>query len=92
MPGRGWAFSASSRPAADIASSAQLKMAFIAFIVLIFVVGLMSYIRDEAEIPDGEDVDYSKSVSVIFHPKVLGIVFVLLIAVFTIVLMSAKQT
>ncbi len=77
---------------ADIASFGQLKVAFVAFVVLIFVIGIMSYVREQSDIPTGEDVDYTKTASVIFHPKVLGIVFVLLIAVFTIVLMAAKQT
>lgn len=77
---------------ADIASYGQLKTAFIAFLLLILIVGVFAYIRDQASIPTGEDVDYTKTASVIFHPKVLGIVFILLIAVFTIVLMAGKQT
>jgi predicted membrane channel-forming protein YqfA (hemolysin III family) len=77
---------------ADIASFGQLKVAFIAFILLILVIGVFAYIRDQATIPTGEDADYTKTSSVIFHPKVLGIVFVLLVAVFTIVLMAGKQT
>lgn len=78
--------------AADLADSGQLKVAFLAFIFLILVVGVFAYIREQAAIPEGEDIDYSKTTSIIFHPKVLGIVFVLLIAVFTIVLMAGKAT
>ena len=77
--------------AADLADSGQLKVAFLAFI-FILVVGVFAYIREQAAIPEGEDIDYSKTTSIIFHPKVLGIVFVLLIAVFTIVLMAGKAT
>ncbi|MBW2983880.1 hypothetical protein KY361_02095 [Candidatus Woesearchaeota archaeon] len=77
---------------ADLAASSQLKVAFLAFIFLILIVGIFAYIREQAAIPSGEEIDYQKTTSVIFHPKVLGIVFVLLIAVFTIVLMAGKAT
>jgi hypothetical protein len=77
---------------AEIATSGQLKTAFMAFAFLILIIGAFAYIREQAAIPEGEDIDYSKTVSVVFHPKVLGIVFVLLIAVFTIVLMVGKPT
>jgi hypothetical protein len=76
----------------DLSSLPQLKMLLIIGIIIIFVVGIAAYVREEAAIPDGEELDYSKTPSVIFHPKVLGIVFVLLIAVFTIVLMAGKAT
>ncbi|MBW2981089.1 hypothetical protein KY360_06760 [Candidatus Woesearchaeota archaeon] len=76
----------------EIASAGQLKVGFLAVILLILVIGVLSYIREESSIPEGEEIDYSKSTSIIFHPKVLGIVFILLIAVFTIVLMAGKQT
>ncbi|MFC1704800.1 hypothetical protein ACFLZ6_00550, partial [Nanoarchaeota archaeon] len=72
--------------------SGQLKFGLIAVVILVLVVGVMAYIREQASIPTGDDVDYTKTVSIIFHPKVLGIVFVLLVAVFTIVLLAAKQT
>ena len=77
---------------ADLADSGQLKVAFLAFIFLILIVGIFAYIREQAAIPSGEEIDYQKTTSIIFHPKVLGIVFVLLIAVFTIVLMAGKAT
>jgi hypothetical protein len=76
----------------DLASAGQLKMVFLAVVLLLLVVGLLAYIREESSIPEGEEIDYSKTTSIIFHPKVLGIVFILLIAVFTIVLMAGKQT
>ena len=77
---------------AELESAGQLKVAFLAVVLLVLVVGLLAYIREESSIPEGEEIDYSKTASIIFHPKVLGIVFILLIAVFTIVLMAGKQT
>jgi hypothetical protein len=77
---------------ADISSFPQLKVLFISALILIFVIGVASYVRENADIPEGEDIDYSRTPSVIFHPKVLGVIFILLIAVFTIVLMAGKAT
>ncbi len=62
-------------------------------VLLIVVVGALQYIRDEITLPGDNDTtrDYSKSSSVIFHPNMLGAIFILLVAVFTVGLLAAKQ-
>ena len=78
----------------EIEAYAQLKTGAMVIIILILVVGVLSYVREQTVIP-GEaekDIDYSKTVSIIFHPKVIGAVFVLVIAVFTIALLAGKTS
>lgn len=77
---------------ADMASS-NIKAIVGIVVILIFIVGALSYIRDEMTLPGENEtsVDYSKSTSIIFHPTILGAVFILIIAVFAIALLAAKQ-
>ena len=67
-------------------------------IVLILVtIGLASYTRDAVSVPgdnetgDGEDPDYTGA-SALWHPKVLGIAMIFLVAIFTIILLAGKVT
>jgi len=66
-------------------------------IVLIFVtIGLAGYTRDAVSIPgDNESTednpDYTGA-SALWHPKVLGIVMIFLVAIFTIILLAGKVT
>lgn len=80
---------------ADISSYTSLKSVFGIIILIILIVGFLSYIREQTTLPgDNEtstDIDeYIKSSIVIFHPTILGAIVVLLIAVFTIALLSGK--
>ena len=69
----------------------SLKWVVVVIIIVGLIIGALSYIRDESNIPGNETgTDYSKSTSVIFHPKVVGMIFVLLVAVFTIALLAGK--
>jgi hypothetical protein len=68
--------------------------------VIIFVVGALMYIRKEVNVPgdldeNGNEIkeeSYMTTSNFILHPKVLGIIFVLLVAVFTIALLAGKAT
>ena len=77
---------------ADIAGS-QLKPIVGIVVLLILIIGAVSYVRNEINLPGENEtsVDYQKSESVIFHPTVLGAIFILVIAVFTIALLAGKQ-
>lgn len=79
--------------ATGVESLGSLRILTFIVIVLIIVVGALSYIREQVTVPgdDGESIDYGKTTTILFHPKILGIMFVMIIAVFTIVLMAGKQ-
>jgi len=62
------------------------------FIILIIgvIVGTAAIVRENIDVPErGED--FSKISTVVFHPNFLGLVLILLIAVFTVGLLAAKQ-
>ena len=70
---------------------ADLKWVVVVIIILGLVIGALSYVREESKIPGNETgKDFSKSTSVIFHPKVIGMIFISLVAVFTIALLAGK--
>jgi len=78
--------------ATGIESLGSLRIVTLVVIILIMVVGALSYVRQQITVPgDDETIDYSKTTTILFHPKILGILFVLIIAIFTIVLMAGKQ-
>ncbi len=79
--------------ASGMESLGSLRILTFVVIILIMVVGALSYIRQEVTVPgdDGTSVDYSKTTTILFHPKILGIIFIMIIAIFTIVLMAGKQ-
>lgn len=70
----------------------EAKPAIFVVLILIVVVGALGYIRDQVKAPgdDGVDADFSKTKTVLLHPKVLGAVFVLLISIFTVVLLAGR--
>ncbi len=76
----------------EIEGYTQLKWGALVIILLVLVVGVLSYVREQTVIPGEEDgdIDYSKNISIIFHPKVIGAIFILVIAVFTIALLAGK--
>lgn len=79
--------------ASGIESLGSLRLITVIVIVLILVVGALSYVRQQIIVPGENEtsVDYGKTTTILFHPKILGIVFVLIIAIFTIALMAGKQ-
>ncbi|MBW2974381.1 hypothetical protein KY366_01565 [Candidatus Woesearchaeota archaeon] len=79
--------------ATGVESLGSLRLITFVVIVLIFLVGTLSYLRQQITVPGENEtsVDYSKTTTILFHPKILGIMFVMIIAIFTIVLMAGKQ-
>ena len=70
---------------------ADLKWIIVVIIIFGLIIGALSYVREESGIPGNETSDdYSKSTSIIFHPRMVGMIFILLVAVFTIALLAGK--
>jgi hypothetical protein len=78
----------------------QYKPILFLVIIIIFVVGTVMYIRTNITVPGDIDKegnvikekDYTTSYNFIFHPKIMGIIFILLVAIFTVALMAGKAT
>jgi len=67
-----------------------LRWTVLAILVVALVVGVGAIIRENIEVPErGED--FGKISTVVFHPNFLGLVMILLIAVFTVGLLAVKQ-
>jgi hypothetical protein len=79
--------------ATGVESLGSLRLVTVIVIVIIMVVGALSYIRQQITVPGENEtsIDYGKTTTILFHPKVLGIMFVMIIAIFTVVLMAGKQ-
>jgi len=71
----------------------SLRVVTFIVIILVLVVGALSYVREQVTAPGDNEtsVDYGKTTTLLFHPKILGIMFVMIIAIFTVVLMAGKQ-
>ncbi|MBS3098136.1 hypothetical protein J4209_05060 [Candidatus Woesearchaeota archaeon] len=77
----------------EIESYGSLKWVAIILIFIVLIVGALSYVREQTVIPGENETgvrEYSSTISIIFHPKILGAIFVLVMAVFTIALLAAK--
>lgn len=72
----------------DVESFPALKGLLIVLIVIIVLIGVG--VKLKQQVPAESQKDYSKSINFIFHPKFLGIVLILAVAVFTIALLAAK--
>ena len=67
-----------------------LKWTVLVILIVALVVGTLSIVRENIEVPErGED--FGKISTVVFHPNFLGLVLILLIAVFTVGLLAVKQ-
>lgn len=74
----------------ELESLQGLKWTVLVIIVIGVIVGTAVIVRENIDVPErGED--FSKISTVIFHPNFLGMVLILLIAVFTIGLLASKQ-
>lgn len=75
-------------------SYASLKWILLVAIVIIMIIGSLSYARERVVYPGenetGKDIDYAEKTNFLFHPRVLGMLFILIIAVFTIALLAGK--
>ncbi len=78
----------------------QYKGMIFAVIVLIFIVGALMYVRTQTTLPGDVDeegnvikeADYVTTSNFIFHPKMMGIIFTLLVAIFTVALLAGKSS
>ena len=79
--------------ATGVESLGSLRTVTFVVIILVLIVGALSYVRQQVTVPGDNEtsVDYGKTTTILFHPKILGIIFVMIIAVFTIVLLAGKQ-
>lgn len=76
----------------------EYKWILLVVVVLVFIVGALTYVRDQTNVPgdideDGNEIiedNYITTSNFVFHPKVMGIIFILLVAVFTIALLAGK--
>jgi len=74
----------------QLESLASLKWIVLVILIISLVVGSLSIVRENIKVPErGED--FGKISTVIFHPNFLGMILILVIAVFTVVLLAAKQ-
>ncbi len=76
-----------------IGVSPGLKGVILTLLIMVLVVGVLSYVRGQLSVPEEitEKSDFSKITNVLFHPKFIGMVFILMVAVFTIALLTSKQ-
>ncbi len=78
----------------------EYKWVLFVVLVVVFVVGSFAYIRNNINVPgdvdaDGNEIkdsDYVTTSNFLFHPKMMGIIFVLLVAVFTTALLAGKTS
>jgi len=74
----------------NLESMDSLKWVVLVILAVALVVGVGSIVRDNIDVPErGED--FGKISTVVFHPNFLGMVLILLIAVFTIALLATKS-
>lgn len=79
--------------ATEIDSLASLRVISLILIIITVIVGSIGYIGSKVGVggnETGEEKDYSKIKNFLLHPKFLGMLFVLLIAVFTVALLAGK--
>jgi len=78
--------------ATDIGGSPAFKGIVLSLVLIILVVGVLIYVREQISVPEeiDEKSDFSKITNVLFHPKFIGMVFILIVAVFTVGLLSSK--
>lgn len=78
----------------DSVSLSSLRVISLVIIIVAMVVGSLIYAADKSgmgkNITEG-DRDYSKGRTFLLHPKFLGMLFVLLIAMFTVALLAGKS-
>ena len=83
---------------ADMETFAPMKTIFFVIVAVVIIVGALNYIRENTGISDTQDnmekgdVDVSKTSNFLLHPKVIGAIFVFLIAIFTIALLVGNRS
>lgn len=82
--------------AVDAASLAPIKTIALMVVIIAIIVGALTYVREQTPVPGdtnytGVEDDYTRSSNVIFHPKILGMLFIFAIAIFTIALLIKSK-
>lgn len=82
--------------AVDVADFVPLKTIALIVIIIAILVGALSYVREQIPVPGdtnytGIEDDYTKTSNVVFHPKILGMLFIFAIAIFTIALLVRSK-
>jgi hypothetical protein len=73
----------------DMESLGGFKTAAYVLLIMGLVIGTAVIVRENIDVPDtGED--FGKTSTVIFHPNMLGMIFIFALAVFTIALLTVK--
>lgn len=77
----------------DLTSTSAFKTIFITLVVIFVIVGFLVYARTNVDVPEeiNEDSDFSKVTNILFHPKIIAMVFIMIIAVFVIALLTSKS-
>lgn len=75
----------------------ELRGMLLVFLVIIIFVASMSQVRKHISVPGDEGTsegteEFLKPTTIIFHPKVLGAILILAIAIFTIALLTARTS
>ena len=78
--------------ATNIGGSPAFKGIVLSLVLVILVVSVLIYVREQISVPEeiNEDSDFSKITNVLFHPKFIGMVFILIVAVFTVGLLASR--
>ncbi len=75
-----------------------MKAIILLIVVIAVIVGALAQVRENIDVPgDNEtstdfDRDFSQTITVIFHPNFLGMIFFLALSVFTVALLASRQT
>ena len=82
--------------AGDLSSYMHLKSVFSVLIIGALIIGFFGYLRQSTLVPgDNESVtdrDYTQTINVLFHPNIIGMVFISLVSVFTIALLAGRSS
>lgn len=80
--------------ATDIGGAPAFRGIVLTLVLVILVVGVLIYAREQISVPEeiNEKSDFSKITNVLFHPKFIGMVFILIVAVFTVGLLASKTS
>ena len=78
----------------------EFKWVLLVLTIVVFLIAAAFTIRENAKLPgdideDGnviEDKDYVSTSNFLFHPTMLGIIFILLVGIFTVALLAGKSS
>ena len=78
----------------ELVGGPGMKFGVIMIVLIFLTVGLASYTREAVSVPgDNETGEPSYTgAAALWHPKILGIIMIFLVAIFTIVLLAGKST